>query len=146
MITGYRGYASAERVLVLGRVLKDAPVPPALASASWWRNLIDTVKRIDSDPIAHARVRVSVGEAEYEIAADDEGFLRAWLPLRAPLAGASWHPIALEHGAAEQGEVTRDHAMVLAPSDTASFGVISDLDDTVLQSRVTSFLRAAQLI
>ena len=146
MIAGYRGYASAERVLVLGRVLKDAPVAPSQAAASWWRNLIDTINRIDSDPIAHARVRVTIGGAEHQIAADDEGFLRAWLPLSTPLSGESWHRVALEYGGEAQGRVTRDHAMVLAPSERASFGVISDLDDTVLQSRVTSFLRAAQLI
>jgi phosphatidate phosphatase APP1 len=35
---------------------------------------------------------------------------------------------------------------VLLPPATAAFGVISDMDDTVLQSRVTNFLRAARLL
>jgi len=35
---------------------------------------------------------------------------------------------------------------VLTPAPTATFGVVSDMDDTVLQSEVTSFLRAARMV
>ena len=35
---------------------------------------------------------------------------------------------------------------ILTPAPTASFGVVSDMDDTVLQSEVTSFLRAARMV
>jgi len=35
---------------------------------------------------------------------------------------------------------------VLVPSGAATFGVISDLDDTVIQSRITSFLHAVRTV
>ena len=37
-------------------------------------------------------------------------------------------------------------APILTPAATAAYGVISDMDDTVLQSEVTSFLRAARMV
>jgi phosphatidate phosphatase APP1 len=40
----------------------------------------------------------------------------------------------------------RATASILVPATTATFGVVSDMDDTVLQSEVTSFLRAARMV
>src|SRR5688500_943803 len=37
-------------------------------------------------------------------------------------------------------------AQILIPSPTTRFGVISDLDDTVIQSRVSNFLLAARTV
>lgn len=36
--------------------------------------------------------------------------------------------------------------MILVPPTTARFGVISDIDDTVIQSRVSNFLQAAKTV
>ncbi|MGH7719538.1 MAG: App1 family protein [Gemmatimonadaceae bacterium] len=144
-VVGYRGYASADRALVLGRVLENEGITPAHASHSWWRNLVDTLKRVESDPLPFARVRARVHGTEREIAADDEGFLREWLTLPAPLPAPGWHGVelTLSH---PQARVPTATAPVLTPPPSASFGVVSDMDDTVLQSQVTSFIRAAKLM
>src|SRR5687767_13017622 len=56
-IIGYRGYGTADRVLVLGRVLQETGVGAPQPSQSRWRNLVASLRRIESDPLPFARVR-----------------------------------------------------------------------------------------
>ena len=148
-IIPYRGYAGGTRVLVHGRAQKAKDIPPAQATDPVWRNLLSTYKRIDADPIPHARVRVTVGGVIKELEADDEGFFRAWIDLPAPLpANDPWQPVEMRLLSPLMTDQPDVHAtgQVLAPDASASFGVISDLDDTVIQSRITSFLQAVRTV
>jgi phosphatidate phosphatase APP1 len=159
-IAPYRGYGTASRVLVHGRVIEARRIAPASDADSLWRNLLNTYKRIDADPLPRARVQVRVGDAEREVVADDEGFFREWIELPEPLrSGDRWHDaeLALDAPRADAptrapassevkaGDVTAS-APILVPPPSASFGVISDLDDTVIQSRITSFLQAVRTV
>jgi phosphatidate phosphatase APP1 len=144
-IIGYRSYGTADRALVLGRVLEDEGNLTPDPGHSPVRNLIASIKRLESDPLAYAEVLARMGNDAQRIVADDEGFLRAWLPLRRPVE-PGWHradlapaqdaPVAARPGRAEE----------LVPAPDARFGVISDLDDTVLQSEVTRLVRAVRLV
>jgi phosphatidate phosphatase APP1 len=147
-IAAYRGYANETRALVQGRVQEARAIPPATATDSVWRNLLNTYRRIDADPLPQAKVRISIGDAEHEVVADDEGFIRAWIELRTPLpATEPWHPVELELVNSSSGEPrVRTTAAVRVLTGGPSFGVISDLDDTVIQSRITSFLQAVRTV
>ncbi|HEU4564948.1 MAG TPA: phosphatase domain-containing protein [Gemmatimonadaceae bacterium] len=144
-VVGYRGYGTPERALVLGRVLQDEGLAPPDPRQSRWLNLVAALKRLESDPLPFARVRARLHDAEREIVADDEGFVRAWLELPRPVAAHGWTRAELELRAPD-GATRRATSHILVPPSTAAFGVVSDMDDTVLQSRVTSFLRAARLV
>jgi phosphatidate phosphatase APP1 len=148
-IVPYRGYAGATRALVHGRVLESPSVSPASESDSLWRNLVNTAKRVESDPVPRARVLVTVAGLEREVVADDEGFFREWieLPAAAPADGP-WRDVELRLVAplrAGQPDV-RATGRLLVPLESAAFGVISDLDDTVIQSRITNFLQAVRTV
>ncbi|HUF29604.1 MAG TPA: phosphatase domain-containing protein [Gemmatimonadaceae bacterium] len=145
-VVGYRGYASATRALVLGRVLQYEGIEPAQPGHSTWRNLVDTLKRIESDPMPFAIVGARIGGTDHELVADDEGFLRDWVPLPGPLGAGGWQPATLELRSQSAPGKPPATAPILTPPGSATFGVISDMDDTVLQSSVTSFLRAARLM
>src|SRR5436305_3188554 len=146
---GYRGYGTASRALVLGRVLEHTRIASAEASQSRWRNLLAMVQRIDADPLPFAKVSARLGGGATELIADDEGFVRHWIPAARTLAAGEWHQVALEVMAGPETPVaSTDHlpARVLVPSPRARLAVISDMDDTVLQSEITSFVRAARLM
>jgi phosphatidate phosphatase APP1 len=148
-IVPYRGFAGGTRVLVQARAQAAKNIPPAEATDSVWRNLLSTYKRIDADPLPHARVRVTVGNVVREVEADDEGFVRTWIDLPAPLASTEpWHPVELRLLAPLQPAQpdVRATAQVRVLTGTPTFGVISDLDDTVIQSRITSFLQAVRTV
>lgn len=148
-IVGYRGYGTASRALVLGRVLQDEGIGTPDPTHSRWRNLIASLRRIESDPMPFARVRAEMGEhvrGAAEIVADDEGFLRQWLTLDRPLDTPGWTTVSLELADTPNDSAIRSASQVLVPAPTATLGVISDMDDTVLQSQVTSFLHAARMV
>jgi phosphatidate phosphatase APP1 len=146
---GYRGYGTANRALVLGRVLEHTRIASADASQPRWRNLLAMVQRIDADPLPFAKVRARLGGGVTDVVADDEGFVRHWVPAARALAPGEWHPVPLEVMAGPETPVEATAhlpARVLIPSSGARLGVISDMDDTVLQSEITSFVRAARLM
>jgi phosphatidate phosphatase APP1 len=145
-IVAYRGYAASDRALVLARVLQEQGIEPADPAHGRWRNLVHALRRLESDPLPFARVRATVAETVTELTADDEGFLHDWVPLPAPPRGAGWHPVELELVDQRRGARGRARAQVLAPAPAARFGVVSDMDDTVLQSDVIDFVRAARLV
>jgi phosphatidate phosphatase APP1 len=148
-LVAYRGYGHGTRVLVHGRALEAPGVSRAMEADGAWRNLINTVKRIDADPLAGARVEARVGGATTELVADDEGFFRAWIDLPAPLpTDAPWQPVELRLLSPvrpDQSEV-RAAGRVRVLTGTPTLGVISDLDDTVIQSRITSFFQAVRTV
>jgi len=145
-IVGYRSYATNERALILGRALEDEGLAPADAASPRWRNLVYALKRFEADPLPHARVRAHLAGTTHETRADDEGFVHDWMPLEAPLSRTGWHDMDLELPAPPRGGSSRASVPVLVPPATSRFGVISDMDDTVLQSRVTHFLSAARMM
>jgi phosphatidate phosphatase APP1 len=147
-IAPYRGYGTPSRVLVHGRVIESRKIAPATESDTLWRNLINTYKRIDSDPLPRARVQVRVGDVERELVADDEGFFREWIDLASPIASSDgWHDADVALRAPREGHPeVRANVPIRLPLGTETFGVISDLDDTVIQSRITSFLQAVRTV
>lgn len=143
-IVGYRGYAADKRVLLLGRVLQNEGLSEPEPSHSKLRNLLAMLKRLESDPLPFARVRARLPGGDLELIADDEGFIRDWVALDAPSPG--WGSIELELHDPTGRVSSAGRALYLTPPASAAFGVISDMDDTVLQSHVTDFIRAARMV
>jgi phosphatidate phosphatase APP1 len=144
-VVGYRSYAGEGRLLILGRVLEHEGLATPEPSHSKLRNLLGMLKRLESDPLPFAKVRAQVAGYERELTADDEGFLREWLNVES-LQPAGWGSVELEVLNPPNGRAARGEAPFLVPPASASFGVISDMDDTVLQSQVSHFIRAARMV
>jgi phosphatidate phosphatase APP1 len=145
-VVPYRGYGRPGRVLVLARVLQDEGLPAPDVRHGKTRNLFAMLKRLESDPLAHARVRVSLAGLSHELVADDEGFVRQWLEADVPPASDGWSHAELQLLHPELGGGAQVGAPILLPPPSAGYGVISDMDDTVLQSEVSNFLRAARVV
>lgn len=136
----YRGFGTAERVHVAGRVLEDSSSGPAGEKDPRWQNLLATLGRFDSDEVPGARVRLRYGELAQEIAADHEGYFNASLEGEGLVDDADphWRQVAADVLAPPGVSGT---GRVLVPPASARFGVISDLDDTVIQTGVRRVLR-----
>lgn len=147
-IVPYRGYGSRRRLYLKGRVLEDKGITASTDDDSAWRNLLNTFRRLESDEVPGARLRASFQDAVAEAVTDEEGFFEVWLEPSAPApAGRLWHEVELELLApvAGDGRPVQATGRVLAPPD-AALGVISDIDDTVVQSHVTDLVRMARTI
>jgi len=148
-ILAYRGYGSPSRAHVYGRVLEKRGVSVSSDADSTVRNLLNTFRRAESDPLAFARVTVEHGGRSSAMTADDEGFFGGWVTVDPPLVEASeWHKYdaTLVSPVQPDAPPVKGSGEILIPSPTARFGVISDIDDTVIQSRVSKFLQAARTV
>ena len=146
-IDAYHGYGNLRRVLLQGRVIRSRNIGKAGEGDSTVRNLVNTYKRIRAQPIPHARLEASIGATRASITADDEGFFRAWVDLPAPAdTTAAWLEMNLRLVEPPgQGDVAAK-ALARLPTPSAAFGVISDIDDTVIQSRVSNFILAVRTV
>ncbi len=144
-ILPYRGYGTRSTFLLKGRVLEVVGLKPSSADDSRRRNLRNMARRFLSSEIPHARVRASHGGHELEATADEEGFFDLRFELAEPLEGrTAWHPVEIELLWPRVGGEVRATGSVLVPGE-ARFGVISDLDDTVIRSSATDLLKMARI-
>lgn len=140
----YRGYATDTTLFLKGRVLEDRGLTSEEPTDRAVENALNMLRRFESDEIAGARVRLDVhGQHGYAVS-DEEGYFAFALPLDAPLPlGQTLHPVRLTlEGTPRQPAATATCAAeVVTVPVGAQFGVISDVDDTVLQTGATSFVR-----
>ena len=148
-IQPYRGHGTTDTLYVRGRVLRGQPIPPASEDDSAWRNLANTIRRLESDEVPAARVRATVGEARAETVADEEGYFEFALDAQTFTHGREvWRAVRLDllEPLNEDGSGASSVARVLVPPEGSEFGVISDIDDTVVKTDVTSLLRMLRLV
>ena len=144
-IDAYRGFGCPDRAYLKGRVLRGSPIPPAQDTHGVLRNAFYMFQRLESDEVPGAHVRVVHPGGEVTVTADEEGYFEAWIRPRPEFAAnALWHTVQLELVLPASDPPYRTDAQVLVPPPETAFGVISDLDDTVIKTGATSLLRMAR--
>ena len=160
-IEPYRGYGNRSSIRMLGRVLEKKHFTPADPDAPWWRNARATIRRFRTDEVPGGAVRAAFRNQSAEFVSDTEGYLHIRIdadehPSHAQpgdpageqfsQSDALWHPVQLELlERFTDDDTTTVTGEVLIPPESAEFGVISDIDDTILQSSATDFWRLARL-
>lgn len=143
----YRGHGSERAIYLRGRVLEDPGLAPGQAGDAPWINARAVYRRFRSAEIPRVRVHARFGSYEQTVQADDEGYFFVHLPIENDLdPSRSWQSVALTLlDAVGSGPApARAVGEVLVPPPEATFGVISDIDDTVLQTGATSWLQMAR--
>ena len=143
MVASYRGYGRREWVFLKGRVLKDRRIIARNVN-SRWRALINNYKRFSSREIGGASVRLSIGDNDFQLTTDEEGYFQfeGNLPATLPNWAGSWREAQIQVTATPYRTVeVQATGALLIPPPRAEFGIISDIDDTVLQTDVTSLLK-----
>ncbi|MDB5840735.1 MAG: hypothetical protein JWQ23_2687 [Herminiimonas sp.] len=148
MILPYLGFGNPERLLISGRVLKDEGFAVPSENERGWRNFIELYKRLSSDEVPGARIRAEFQGSVQEFVTDRDGYFNAEIKPARPLESAGWQSVTLELVDPRPPAGSRIHAVaqVLVPPAAAGFGIISDIDDTVLWSNVTNKLRMLRML
>ncbi len=142
-ILPYGGFGSRSRVCVKARVLEDRGVPPPVRQRTLLGTAIASYKRYATVEIPNAVVRVTWRGHAWETRTDDEGFVDVWVE-PPPGTRPGWQRVTLELVApADEESPPRVEAPVLVVGDRAGYGVISDIDDTVIVTGVTNPLKRA---
>ena len=145
----YRGHGTRRTVHLNGRVLEEKLIRPAFIEDSAWRNLRAMASRFLTAEVPRARLLVRIGGEGRTVIADDEGFFDVHLELQASLPqDRTWHDVSVEvlwpHARGQSEDTTAGEIVV--PKEDASFGIISDIDDTILRTEATSVLRMLRLV
>jgi phosphatidate phosphatase APP1 len=147
-IDAYRGFGTPERLYLKGRVLRGGHLPAAGERDHALLNLASMIQRFESDELPGVRVVARLGGREWEAVTDEEGYFELWLDPPGVDEGALWQEVALElpERTRGEGETVRAPGLVLVPPPSARFGVISDLDDTVVQTGATTPIKMARTV
>jgi len=130
IIDCYGGYTSPDHIVLRGRVLAKARAISAVGPQSKWRNFKDFLSLFATDELRD----LTITAADYDLTTqtDEEGFFT----LRVPVNGDV--PVVVNVQAAGAKEV---HPTPVFNARTAAFGVISDIDDTLLRTGAYSLVR-----
>ena len=114
---------------------------------SRWSNLVALYQRLESDEVAGARVRAHFQGQSHDTVTDGGGYFSFEIVPAQPLPGG-WQTVELElpDSLGPDGQPVRATAEVIVPAATARFGIISDIDDTVLWTNVTNKLNMALML
>jgi len=140
-LAAYRGYADERGAELFGRVLAEKPQGGPGEDDTWWDNLLNTYRRFESDEVPAVALKARFRGAEVDAISDHEGYYTAAIASSTPASDALWEnaTVSLADGTLATAQP------VLQVRADAGFGIISDIDDTVLQSSITDWKTAAQL-
>jgi phosphatidate phosphatase APP1 len=142
----YRGHGTARALYIKGRVLESRTINPPSNTDTRRTNLSNMARRFLSAEVPFAQVRGTFRGREVTSVADAEGFFDLRFEFPEPLEeGTAWHPVEAEILWPYEDAGATATGRVLVPGG-ARFGVISDLDDTVVQSSVTSLLKMLRTV
>jgi phosphatidate phosphatase APP1 len=149
LIVPYLGYGSDGFIKMKGRVLEDTGIRPSKETDRTWDNLLNMYRRFESDEVPHARLRARFRGEEKEFSADEEGFFEVSFQFeKHQRFEGGWITVLLELldplNQEDEPVIATGRVMVVSPQ--ARFGVISDIDDTVIHTGVTRRLKLAGTI
>lgn len=140
IIFPYRGYGNEERITIRGRVLEHSGLAKPNVYDSTWTNVKAMARRYMSREIPFVRLKAQFQDGEEVLKADDEGYFHLETTFHQPLADDQlWHTVKfklLDRLYAEPREIV-GLGEVMIPDKKSHFGVISDIDDTILISKTT---------
>ena len=139
MIVPYLGFGNSEKLILKGRVLEDRGFTVNKEDSSW-ENLVNMYRRFETDEVPNAHLKAKFYESETEIFTDVEGYFELEIYSNQILENRLWQEIELEllNPISKSGEMISTVGKVLVPPETAKFGVISDIDDTIISSNITN--------
>ena len=144
----YRGYGTPEKLLVKGRVLKDEGIKLREQESSTLNNVWNMFKRFATDEVENARLHIRFDTTNTETSSNTEGFFQVEIcPETRDHDWGLWCPVdvsLIEPQASENSVIEK--AEVLIVPDHASFGVISDIDDTIVHTAATDLLKMIRIV
>lgn len=130
VIEAYAGYATPTTLVARGRVLTSLRKQNPAVDAAWLTNLREMISLFLTDEVADVTVRTG----ETETTSDEEGYFTLSLPRQ---SATGWVPLPVRI----EGFEDETQCFVLVPSPEAKFMIISDIDDTVLETGAYSLAR-----
>jgi phosphatidate phosphatase APP1 len=132
-IEAYVGFGGPGGVVVGGRVLDDPPQSEAVDGEGVGPAVRRSIGQFFTHDLPDVPLRVTVGDTSVETVTDDDGYFLVRLDPTGPVATASVELAADYRGLTDRHTTP---IQVVTPGPDARFGIISDIDDTILETGV----------
>lgn len=148
-IVTYRSYGTINRLYIKGRVLEDKGIASATDKDTIFHNLVNMYNRFQSDEIPGACLKVNFQDQEHTVITDEEGYFMLNLAPETPIEWTDmWHEIEVELMEApvpfQAG--LKSISEVLVPPLDSEYGIISDIDDTIVHTSATDILAMSRKV
>jgi phosphatidate phosphatase APP1 len=142
------GFRNAERLFLNARAIRAGE--PVFKTRSFWRDFATMIGQYASKEVPDLTVELEYDCANGEIirgkaVSGREGFVRFDLPIEPacePPPRTRWERAVLRWRCPDGGETGEATAFILTPGAQTRMGIISDIDDTILETGITGNLRA----
>jgi phosphatidate phosphatase APP1 len=147
-VLAFRSYACDDRAVVCGRVIENLEIDSPQKKDSWWRNLRNMIRIFLRARAEKAILTAMIDGHSVPITTDDIGYFWVEVRLRKKLCEPGWldvdfvlEPVKGYH------RIRNQKGTVLNIPSTAprSAGIISDIDDTILETNATDLLMSAKM-
>ncbi|MEJ2584374.1 MAG: DUF2183 domain-containing protein [Robiginitalea sp.] len=147
-IIGFQTYGTRDHLYARGRALEDDTID--LAQKGALKLFINSWRRFETDEIRQAPLRLHLSDGRsFEMQTDSHGYflLDKTVGNLGPLVNEEgWLPYEISFDFKEKTRHTilgknRFPGSLLIPDGQTSFGVITDIDDTILHTGVTSYMK-----
>ncbi len=151
-IVPYTSYGNRTTLYLRGRVFEQHNAGNDFDNVdkdSFWDNMLKSYQRFESDEVPNVLLTACFENTTIETTTDEEGYFSFNLPVTQPLGDAElWHAITLTIPPqplliAPLSEAVT--AQVMIPAVNCSFGIISDIDDTIMITKAKHLLAMAKL-
>ena len=142
IIYPFLGYSNGEKSLIRGRVMEKKPIihDDHEESDNLWMNIKKIVARYESDEIPHVQISATMGGNQAHTYADEEGYFEICMHHEKGELENGWNEVILEIESMpfDLDFIKSATGEILVCNQQADFGVISDVDDTIIQSHATN--------
>lgn len=144
-IVPYRSYGTSVRLYIKGRVLDNSPLE-FLDSHTFWQTLKNSFKQFNTHEIPDIKVCLTIGDSKLYTVTDKKGYFLFNDVLGEDVTkyadAEGWVNYAITVPTEPQATVKSVFkGEFLIPEKEADYGIITDIDDTILKTGVTSFLK-----
>jgi phosphatidate phosphatase APP1 len=144
----YRAFGNNEYILIRGQVIEDRGLTTPEKDDNLWRNILAMIKRYSGDVIPGVTLIIEFEEKREEVTTDENGMFYTKMNIEScKIDKNGWYPVhyTLKETREEGENITaKGEAMVIV--DEVHFGVISDVDDTILISNATDAIKKMRLM
>ena len=148
-IVNFHSYGTASHLYIKGRAIQDEGID--LSKTGFFNLLWNSWKRFETDKVKNAKLILKLANGRtLETVSDSQGYflIDAMIENLLPLTDADgWLHYSISFAEEIKGRKIQQNnnfkGEILIPSEGAKFGVISDIDDTILHTGLTSFFKWA---
>jgi len=146
LIIPFRTYGTSNHIYLKGRAIEDEGID--LNKKNWLNVLVNSWKRFETDEIRKTNLIFKLpGQLRLESKTDAEGYYlidNATQSLSSYTDAEGWLSYNVSYADSKLRKIqcnNRFTGEMLVPDNSADFGIISDIDDTILHTGVTSKLK-----